>query len=149
MISEFLTHVSLVRRLYDQVLQPVCDQYHITRMELDILLFLHNNPEYDTATDIIKKRRLTKSHVSSSIKTLEEQHYLEKYYLEGNEKSIHLKITEAAGTILQSGLAAQISFFATIFAGFSQEETASLERHVQKMTENVQTALKGGTKHGL
>lgn len=48
MKTEFLNSIFLIKRLYDQLLEPVCGQYGITRMELDILLFLHNNPEYDT-----------------------------------------------------------------------------------------------------
>ena len=32
-----------------------------------ILLFLANNPEYDTASEIVRVRQLTKSHVSASI----------------------------------------------------------------------------------
>lgn len=149
MTTEFLTCISLVKRLYDQIMQPVCSQYGITRMELDILLFLHNNPEYTTATGIIKKRRLTKSHVSSSIKILEEQHFLERYYQEGNEKTIHLKVTPAASEIIKSGIQAQADFYHTLFAGFSREQVLTMEHNLQKMTDNVQTALTGGNKYDL
>lgn len=149
MTAEFLTTTALAKRLYDQTMQPVCNRYDITRMELDILLFLHNNPEYDTATDIIKKRQLTKSHVSSSIKTLEKQQLLQKFYLDGNEKTIHLKVTGAAGSILESGLAAQKAFTNIIFANFSEEQIAAMETNLRKIADSVQTALSGGNEHVL
>ena len=39
-------------------------------MEFNILLFLANNPEFDTAARITKKRAFTKSHVSMSVRSL-------------------------------------------------------------------------------
>lgn len=47
--------LSLFKKIYDQSLEPVCKKYQLTRMELDILLFLANNPGYDTAKDIIER----------------------------------------------------------------------------------------------
>jgi len=149
MTTEFLTCISLTRRLYDQLLEPVCEHYGITRMELDILLFLHNHPAYDTATDIIKIRQLTKSHVSSSIKTLEEQGYLEKFYQGSNGKTIHLKITDKAAEILAGGLKAQKAFSNLVFQNFNDEQIANMETNLKKITDSVQTALAGGKKHGL
>ena len=149
MTTEFLTCISLTRRLYDQLLEPVCEHYGITRMELDILLFLHNHPGHDTATDIIKIRHLTKSHVSSSIKTLEEQGYLEKFYQGSNGKTIHLKVTDKAAAILPGGLKAQKAFSNLVFQNFSDEQIANMEKNLKRLTDNVQTALAGGKKHGL
>ena len=44
---------SLTKRLYGQRIQPVCEAYGLTRMERDSLLFLANNPAFDTARDIV------------------------------------------------------------------------------------------------
>lgn len=118
-------------------------------MELDILLFLHNHPAHDTATDIIKIRQLTKSHVSSSIKTLEEQGYLEKFYQGSNGKTIHLKITDKAAEILAGGLKAQKTFSSLVFQNFNDEQMANVKTNLKKITDSVQTALAGGKKHGL
>ena len=62
---EFWDHLFLFKRLYDQTMDPIAQQWDLTRMELDILLFLANAPAYDTAADIVERRRLTKSHVSA------------------------------------------------------------------------------------
>ena len=67
---EFWDHLFLFKRLYDQTMDPIAQQWDLTRMELDILLFLANAPAYDTAADIVERRRLTKSHVSVSIHSL-------------------------------------------------------------------------------
>ena len=73
---EFWDHLFLFKRLYDQTMDPIAQRWDLTRMELDILLFLANAPAYDTAADIVERRRLTKSHVSVSIPSLRRRGWL-------------------------------------------------------------------------
>lgn len=39
---------------YELLSGEVCDRYGLTQMEYDILMFLHNNPQYNTAAEIVK-----------------------------------------------------------------------------------------------
>ena len=96
MRSTFWDDIFLLRKLYDRSLEPVCKKYKLTKMELDILLFLGNHPSFDTATEIVERRKLAKSHVSISIKALERRHYLERIYLDGNRKTAHLRLLPPA-----------------------------------------------------
>ena len=57
-------HQNAVKSVYAKCVGKICETHAITRMELDILLFLANNPCFDTATDIVENRFLSKSHVS-------------------------------------------------------------------------------------
>ena len=56
MQMEFWEGVGLMRKLYQQSVEPVCTRFSLTRMELDVLLFLANNPDFDTARDIVVRR---------------------------------------------------------------------------------------------
>ena len=100
MIIDFLDTITTIKKLYTVSLEPVCKQYDLTRMELDILLFLANNPQYDSAKDIIERRKLTKSHVSTSIKSLTKNNYLKPVYLPNNKKTVHLKLLNSADEII-------------------------------------------------
>ena len=44
MLAEYWESLPLFKRLYQEKLEPVCSEYSLTRMELNILLFLANNP---------------------------------------------------------------------------------------------------------
>ena len=70
MTGIFWDNVLLFKGLYDQTLDPVAQRWNLTRMELDLLLFLHNNPTRNTAAEAVRLRRWTKSHVSAAIRDL-------------------------------------------------------------------------------
>lgn len=141
MFIEYWDSISLAKRLYERALEPILKKYKLTRMELDILLFLANNQPYDTATDIIQRRGLTKSHVSSSVKDLVERKYLEKSYTEGNSKLAHLKIMPLAETIIAEGQRAQRQFFNTVLNGLTKDEIAAMKQVTAKAADNCRNAL--------
>ena len=132
-----------IKVLYSKCVERVCVKHNITRMELDILLFLANNPCFDTAKDIIEVRYLSKSQVSSSIKILEQCGYLKKEYLKCNRKTAHLKICEEAMDIIRDGQAAQEEFISIMLDGFSQEEIDSMKRQNDHILRNINACLKG------
>lgn len=134
--------LSLFKKIYDQSLEPVCKKYQLTRMELDILLFLANNPGYDTAKDIIERRRLTKSHVSMSLKDLERRDLVQKEYYPGNQKTAHLKLSSASIQMVAEGQQAQKKFFQTVFRDFNPEDVSRMEDYFERMRKNMQNALK-------
>ena len=136
-------HQNAIKALYSKCVEGVCVKHDITRMELDILLFLANNPSFDTATDIIEVRYLSKSQVSSSIKLLEQCGYLRKEYLPCNRKTAHLRICEGAKNIISDGQAAQEKFISIMLDGFSQAEIDSMKQYNDQILHNINAYLKG------
>ena len=61
---------------YDQVCATFCREQGIARTSFDILLFLANNPDYNTARDIVQVRHLKANLVSIHLDRLEEEGYL-------------------------------------------------------------------------
>lgn len=142
MLSEFRNNATLTKKIYDRTMEPLCDLYHMTRMELDILLFLANNPGYDTARDIVEQKRFTKSHVSSSLRLLEEKGYVSRCFHEDNHKTVHLKLLPSSQEIVDAGQKAQRMVFDKVFGGLSEEEIQLLNKITQKIRANIQKALK-------
>ena len=56
---KFVEFMADSRDIYTRLIDPVCKKYGLTQMEFNILLFLANNPEFDTAAKIIRKRACT------------------------------------------------------------------------------------------
>jgi len=130
-----------IKALYSACMEPVCRKHQCTRTELDILLFLVNNPQYDTATDIIEIRRLAKSHVSTSIKALEQAGLLKRYYLPGNKKTAHLSVSDSASSLIRDGRKAQEHFFSVMYDGINMEETAVMQKCFSLIQKNIKHYL--------
>ncbi len=129
--------------LYEAITKPVCEKYGLTRMEYDIVMFLHNNSQYKTASDIVKMRRLTKSHVSTGIKLLEEKGYILKYHTDDNRKNLILQLSNKSKVLIEEGENAQNLYGKTIFSGFTDSEMETCREMFSRMCENANKALTG------
>lgn len=106
-------------------------------MEVDVVLFLGNNPGYDTASDMVQLCQLTKSHVSKAVDRLTELGYITQERDQQNRRKVHLLLTEAAQPLLKAGQAAQKRFVDALTRGLSKEEKDIAKRVLEKMIENA------------
>lgn len=131
-----------IKTFYSKCVEMVCQKHDLTRIELDILLFLANNPIYDTASDIVEIRFLSKSQVSVAIRLLEQKGFLAKTYADHNRKTVHLNITEEASSVIADGKAAQEAFISAIFYGIPQTDLDAMKRCSVRMIKNIRQYLK-------
>ena len=122
---------------YARYLEPVCREWGLTRNELDVILFLANNPALDRAVDIVTRRGLSKSHVSLSVSTLESKGLLLRQEDETDRRTVHLKLTPQAFRAAEAGREAQRAFFDRIHAGITPEEIAVWRSMGEKISENI------------
>ena len=136
-----LEQQNAVKTLYSEFVSPVCAKYGLTRIELDILLFLANNTRYDTATDIVEVRFLAKSQVSAAIKNLEARGCLRREYQLENRKTAHLRLCDPAQPMIAAGRSAQEQFGAALLDGFTPEELEHMQRSMERIRKNVEKYL--------
>lgn len=125
------------RKIYAKNLEPVCRQWDLTKCELDVLLFLHNNPEYDRAADIVQYRGIAKSHVSLSVKNLEEKGLLSRTFSPEDRRTAHLVLSEQAKSIAEESRELQLEFFQRIYTGISDEEFALWRSITKRVRDNI------------
>lgn len=128
--------------LYDNKTKRICDKYKLTQMEYEILIFLYQNPHHNTATDIVNLRRLTKSHVSSALKALEEKEYIKRYHETNNSKTVYIELTPLSAPIVKKGLMIQADFLECLFDGFSEEEKKICHAFFERICKNAENGLK-------
>lgn len=142
-------HLTMLRyltdagRLYHRLLAPAREAAGLTQAELDILLFLANNPEYDTASDIVAVRRLAKSNVSVGVKNLEVKGLLYRRSDTQDRRIEHLSLAPAAARPIELGREGQRRFGAVLQRGFSSEDRAELEHLMTRIQKNISQALDG------
>ena len=141
MLPSFFIRSRGASKLYNSLFVPLLEKYRLTQMEIDIILFLANNPPFDTARDIVEKRHLAKSHVSAGVESLARRGLLERSRQGGNRKTIHLSLTEQAGPVVEEGRAVQARYGQLLLAGFSEQEREQLSSFLERVGKNVDTAL--------
>lgn len=144
-MDSILENLYVSRELQSMLFGTVCAKYGLTRTEMLVLLFLGKNVCHDTATDIVQKLKVTKSHVSASVRDLEERGYIRGCYEGRNRRTIHLQLCDEAEDILKAGQTVQDKFLSVICRGFSDEEKSVLKGYLQRMTENANEFLKEQT----
>ncbi len=122
---------------YGRLMEPICRKWNLTRNELDVMLFLANNPEFDRAVDIVNNRGLSKSHVSLSINNLEERGLLVRQEDPNDRRTVRLKLTETSREITDAGRMAQKRFFSYLHQGVSQEQIDLMVEFARKVGENI------------
>lgn len=127
---------------YEMLTRKVCEKYQLTQMEYDILIFLHNNPQHNTAAEIVKIRKSTKSHVSSSLKNLENRGLVERIQSADNKKHIEIVLLERAVPIIEDGIKVQKEFAKTLLQGLSEEEKRICVEVFNKICKNADEYLK-------
>ena len=123
---------------YELLSGEVCDRYELTQMEYDILMFLHNNPQLNTAAEIVKIRKSTKSHVSTSLKKLENRGFVKRIQSEDNKKHIEIVLLDRAALIVEAGLNAQKQFAQDVLSGLTKEERHMCIKVFDKICNNAE-----------
>ena len=141
MLPAFFIRSRGMIKLYNSLFGSLLEKYQLTQLEADILLFLANNPPFDTARDIVDKRHLAKSHVSAGVESLASRGLLERSRQDGNRKTIHLRLTGEAAPIVEEGRAVQARYGELLLDGFTSQEREQLFRSLERVGENVDRAL--------
>ena len=130
--------MAVAKKHYAKLLEPICKQWELTRNELDILLFLYNNPEYDRAADIVSHRGIAKSHVSMSVASLEEKGLLIRRFDENDRRTAHLELRDSGSAIAAQAREKQMQFFTLLYKGISQEEFELWKKIQTKVYKNIE-----------
>ena len=136
-MTDLLKMIHSMKSLYDNLCIDVMQEYCLTRSELDILLFLHNNPEFDSAKDIVEKRGLIKSQASMGIEKLMQKGYLKTVQDQKDKRRYHLYLLTSSQPIIEAGLKAQKRFNDILFQGVSEDELKCWKNVLKQISYNI------------
>ena len=123
-------------KLYNDMRDEVSDRFNLKRIEIDILAFLNNYPECDTASDIVNFRFLAKSNVSQALEWLEAKDYLVTSKDAIDKRKIHIKLTSQANRVISQIEKMQNDYIEKVLTGFNEEERNQIEQYIIKMNHN-------------
>ena len=109
-------------KFYDRQFSDFSARSGLSMREIHVLLFLVNNPAYDTARDITELRGLSKSQVSQAVELLAAEGFLQRTPDESDRRVVHLSITPAGLPLARECQSIQTACGRRLLSGLSEEE---------------------------
>lgn len=123
------------------VCKPLCRQLELPQTAFDILMFLGNNPDYKTASEIVEIRHIKANLVSVNVDRLVREGYLTRHGVEGDRRKTELLCTEKAQPIIARGRQLQNAFSERLFAGMDEEARRAFSEAMHLIEHNLNELL--------
>ncbi len=138
------SHANKMTQAYHIMLAPLCKETGLPPLALDILLFLANNPEHNTAKDICRMRGHKSGIVSVHVERLVNDGLLERQEMPGDRRQTRLVCTEKAQDIITRGREIQWQFGLRLMEGISKEDHETMHRCFERIDVNLDEICKSG-----
>lgn len=141
-IQEMNGHARKIALAYEKALSPLAKANDMPHTAISILLFIANNPDFATASDICYMRGLKRPVVSANVERLVRDGYIERRAFPGDRRKDALVCTKKARGLVEAGRARQAQFAAAMLAGIGEEERAVMEHCFKVMEKNIDKLIK-------
>lgn len=144
---DFISVSTKAMKAYESFCQPLCKKFQMTQTSFDVLMFLTNNPSYNTARDICEMRGIRSGMASVAVDFLVKNGYLDRQPDASDRRIWRLAPTEKSVPVTEAGKQVQQDFGRLLTAGISEEELAAYMEIAGKFRENILkiSQNKGGT----
>lgn len=122
---------------YSAKCKPLCREIQLPQTAFDILMFLANNPNFNTARDIVEIRGLKANLVSVNVEKLVREGLLERIPDKADRRKTVLVCTESAKPITEKGRRLQADFFESLFSGIDEESRMQFFDTIKKIKQNL------------
>lgn len=132
------------RRYYDRQFEDLLAASGLSMREMDVVLFLANNPGCDTAREVAELRGLAKSQVSAAVDLLAGRGLLRRLPDRTDRRVVHLALTDQGTALSWAGKEIQSRCLETLFSGLSQPEADCFQTLLEKVLTHAAAQLKEG-----
>ena len=124
-------------QVYGAKCRPLCQEIGMPQTAFDILMFLANNPEFDTARDVVESRYIKANLVSVNVECLVREGYLKREKSLDDRRKIRLVCTEKAWPIVERGRQIQESFVKELFKNIDEQMRADFFQVLRILEDNL------------
>lgn len=124
------------RKFYCLQFSPLLEETGLSMREFHVLLFLINNPGFDTARDVTEFRGLAKSQVSQAVELLCARSLLARMPDTTDRRVVHLALTEEGLALAQRARTLQSQCYDRLLEGFTPQEEALFHDLLSRVLDN-------------
>ena len=126
---------------YRKICKPLCSEVGFAQTAFDILMFLGNNPECNTARDIVEIRHIKANLVSVHVERLVEEGYLLRRPVKADRRKTELICTQRALPIIERGRLLQKTFIERLLAGMDEAARQAFASALYGIEQNIDAIL--------
>lgn len=129
------------KKLYEKKYEGLMKKYDLRKIEIEILNFISNCGENDTARDIATIQYISKAHISNSIDDLTHKKYISVIEDCQDRRRFHLRLTETAKPIIDEIEIIRNQIFDILFQDVTEDEKQILTKVSKKIIRNISEDL--------
>lgn len=137
----FIISFQKVKKIYEKMWTDTRKAYGLTQNEIEVMLFLRNHEEMDTAADIAGYCSMSRSQVCKSVEDLVTAGYIRPMPDQQDRRYLHLKLTKEAGHILRELQELRTWFWEELQEGISRTEMEVFTSVLGRMRGNLDKIL--------
>lgn len=141
MESIIYTNLSKYKKFNEKKLCKIYEKYDLRKIDMEIVVYLANCGEEDTARDIANTNMFTKGHISQSVKRLSDMNFINVEQDEKDMRVQHLKLTENVKPLLDELLAQKTNIQQCVFAGITESESKVMDKVLKKICNNIMNEM--------
>lgn len=122
---------------YETVCNPFIKKYRLNQSDFDVIMFLANNPEYNTAKDICQIRDIKSGIVSVTVERLCQTGLLIRQADSSDRRIQRLILTPKSDDIVDNGRHIQKQFMDALIEGITPDEFRIYDEVTRKLTDNA------------
>ena len=132
------------KRYYEGCFTPLLEREGLAMRDLHVLLFLINNPDRDTARDVVELRGLPKSQVSGAVELLVRRGLLERIPDRADRRVVRLALTASGQALGREARAIQTACGQDALSALSASEAAQLQLLLEKLLDHMEQQMREG-----
>jgi DNA-binding MarR family transcriptional regulator len=126
-----------IKKLYDKALEKTANKHDLNLAEVNVLLFLHNNKELNSAKDIVKYRGFTKGYVSQAVKKLNNKGYINILANEKDKREQQITINISAKELVKELRIRQKLILKTMTTNIEEDDLELMKKSLLQMNDNL------------
>ena len=137
---EFQNYLAFMKKsetVYQRFCQSVIRDWELNATSFQVIMFLANNPKYNTARDICRMRGIKTGIASIAVEQLIQMGYLERKTDPNDRRIQRLYVTENAAELVRQGREIQQEFAISITSALTREEMDVYFRLTEKIMARI------------
>ena len=137
---EFQNYLAFMKKsetVYQRFCQNVIRDWDLNATSFQVIMFLANNPQYNTARDVCRMRGIKTGIASIAVEQLIQMGYLERKTDPNDRRIQRLYVTEEAAELVKQGREVQQEFAQAITGALRPEEMELYFSLIEKIMARI------------